>query len=459
MPRSTPGQLTNFPVGTVRELWSISYPIMLSLLSSGAMILADRLYLARLSLQALNAVSEAEMFFMAIQFSLVAFAAYAEVLVGKAFGASEDDKVGRSIWTMIWFSVASLGIFLGISFFATSFLFADCPNKDLAVSYFKTLIYFGPLFPLNTALSSFWIGRGKTGFVTYLVACTSIFNIVIDPLLIFGTPFTSPLGVQGAAIAMGVSQLILAGSLFAAFLSKENREVFKTNNWRFDFTSCKEAFIFGSPQAISMLAQYGAWALFFRIMNLSSVEHGLACSISQALYYFFTFAIEGISKATSSVVSNLIGALRFKEVKRVAWAGSRILFIFSTLLASTFLLAPNAVLSLFLPENMPISSDLWSILRISLIWIWLSLVGEAFLYLWSSVLVALGDSRFISFMNSLFVWLFGVFPAYIVALKWHYPPNVALGVTCIYYVVAGALFLFRLRTRTSDQYEVTTQLV
>ena len=449
MPRTTPGQLTHFPVGTVRELWAISYPIMLSLMSSGAMILADRLYLARLSVSALNAVSEAEMFFMAIQFCFVALAAYAEVLVGKAFGASNDAKVSRPIWAMIWLSLASTVIFLALSFFGTNILFSDCPNRDLATSYFKILILFGPLFPLNAALSSFWIGRGKTGFVTYLVAATSILNIVIDPILIFGTSFVEPLGVQGAALAIGISQLLLSIALFTAFLSKENRELFNTHNWRFDYASCKEAIISGSPQAFFMLAQYAAWAMFFRIMNLASVEHGLVCSISQALYYFFSFAIEGVSKATSSVVSNLIGAMRHKDVKRVAWAGMRILFAFSAALALLLLLASDVVLSLFLPKDMTISLDLWTILRISLVWIWLSLVGEAFLYLWSSVLVALGDSRFISLMNSLSVWLLGVLPAYIVALKLQLSPNAALSVTCIYYAVSGVLFYYRMRSRIS----------
>jgi MATE family multidrug resistance protein len=426
---------------------------MLSLLSSGAMILADRLFLARLSISALNAVSEAEMFFLAIQFSFVALTSYAEVLVGKAFGASNDEKVGRSVWTMIWLSFASFGIFALLSYFGTNLLFSDCPNKELAETYFHTLVFFGPLFPLNAALSSFWIGRGKTGFATYLVACTSILNIVIDPLLIFGTPFSQPLGVQGAALATGISQLLLSIALFSAFLSKENRKLFQTNNWRFDFGSCKEAIIHGSPQAFFMLAQYAAWALFFRIMNLASAEHGLVCSISQALYYFFSFAIEGVSKATSSVVSNLIGAMRHKEVRRVAWAAMRILLIFSTILAALLLLASDIVLTLFIPKEMASSSDLWIILRISLVWIWLSLVGEAFLYLWSSILVALGDSRFISLMNSLAVWLLGVLPAYIVALKLKLPPHVAIAVISIYYVVSGVLFFYRMRSRIMLHHE------
>lgn len=451
MQSKTPGQLTNFPVGTTRELWSLSYPIMLSLLSVGAMILADRVYLAHLSIQAFNAVSEAEMFVTTLEFCLVTLASYAEVLVGKAFGARDFNKVARPVWTMIWTSLGSYLVFLPLIFGGSKILFKTCPNADLALEYFTTLCYFGPLYPLNAALSSFWVGRGRTGFVTCLVAFCSLFNIAVDPLFIFGYGTSIPaLGVKGAALVAGFSQLILAVTLLCAFLAKRHRTVFKTQDYHFDGSSFRQAFTCGAPQALSMLAQYAAWALFFRIMNLAGEQHGFACGISQAVYHFFNFAIEGISKGASSVVANLIGAKRFFEVRAVAASGMRLLLIFAISLALILIVAQGSILRAFLPDEKDLQAQFWPVLQASLFWIWLSLVGEALLYLLSSMLVALGDTRFTSAASSMAVWLLGVLPAYLVALQFHCPADLALAATCLYYVFAGAVFIFRLRSRLNE---------
>lgn len=106
--KATPGQLTQFPVGTMRELVLLAYPIMVSLLSVGVMVLANRLFLARYSVDAFNAVAEAAMCFFAFEFTSCTLASVSEVLVGKTFGASQYAKVARPVWTMIWLSLASV---------------------------------------------------------------------------------------------------------------------------------------------------------------------------------------------------------------------------------------------------------------------------------------------------------------------------------------------------------------
>ncbi|MDB6081551.1 MAG: putative multidrug efflux protein [Chlamydiia bacterium] len=445
LPKEIPGQLTSFAVGTTGELWTLAYPIMVSLLSVGVMSLANRVYLAQYSVNAFNAVSEAIMFFMTFEYTMVTLATISEVLVGKAFGAQDYHKVVRPVWAMIWMSIASSFLFLPLAFFGASYIFAGSPNKEYAASFFSTMCYFGPLFPLNAALSSFWIGRGKTGFVTCLVAISSVFNIILDPMLIFGFGIFPQLGVQGAALARGVSQLFLAGALLIAFLSKPNRSLFKTDNWRFDFSSFKQVFSYGSSQALSMLMQCAAWAMFFRIMSMASQSHVLACGISDAIYFFFSFAIEGVSKAVSSIVANLIGAGRISEIGRVAAAGIRFIVIFGVVLALFLFPAPDFILGLFLPKTVAFSAETHSMLRSSLIWIWLTLVGEALLYLWSGVLMAFGDTRFILVTSALFVWILGVGPAYMMTLHWNQPANIALAVACFYYLFTGVAYMLRVR--------------
>ena len=142
MIQEIPGKLTRHPVGTVRELWTLSYPLMASLLSSGLAILINRLYLVNFSITAFNAVSESAAFFATIEATTITLATISEVLVGKAYGAREYSKIGSSVWTMMWLSLISFIIFYPLAFWGSDFLFSGSPNKALAVSYFSTLCFF-----------------------------------------------------------------------------------------------------------------------------------------------------------------------------------------------------------------------------------------------------------------------------------------------------------------------------
>ena len=57
----SPYQLTRYSIGSLKEIWAISWPLMLGLLSSSCMLFVDRLLLSRYSLNALNASATAGM--------------------------------------------------------------------------------------------------------------------------------------------------------------------------------------------------------------------------------------------------------------------------------------------------------------------------------------------------------------------------------------------------------------
>lgn len=451
-----PGQLTRYPVGSVRELWTLSYPLMISLLSVGIMIFCDRLFLASISVEAFTGVSEAAMFFMAFEFSIVTLAAISEVLVGRNFGARNYEKIGSCIWAMIWMSVFSTAIFLPCGICGGDLLFYGSPYAETAKQFFCTLCFFGPFLPLNAALSSFWIGRGRVAFITTAVALCSALNMLLDFFLIFGTDTIPSLGVFGAALGTGISQVVLSIVLFASFLRQKYRLKYNTAKSTLDFATLKLTCSLGFPQALAMLIQCLAWACFFRVMSLASEQHALICGIAQAVFFFFNFVIEGVSKAAASVVANLIGAKRFSDIKSVLFAGIRLLAIVGCVLFFIIFSSPDRFLQWFLPSNFSYSDEVQLKLYSSLFWIWLTLMSEAVLFLFGGVLLAFGDSRFILMVSSVAVWLFGVLPAAVATLVWQQGPEVALALACCYYAAAGTAYWVRIRQRMQMIVSTTT---
>ncbi len=444
-PHKSPGQLTIHPVGSIRELWSLAYPLMLSLFSVSLMVSIDRFFLAKLSLEAFNAASEAYMFVMIFEYTLVSLVAVVEVLVGKAYGSQNYSSVARPVWTMIWLSIASFLLFWPLAYFGADLFFASSPNQQLASDYFSSLMAFGPFVLLNAAFSAFWIGRGKTRFITLCIAMTSLINALLDPLLIFGMGPLPALGVTGAGIATGISQLICSIVFLRAFLQPKMRKRYKTANASFCMATFLETIKLGMPQAVAILSQSAAWAYFFRIMAIASPEHLLVCGVSSAIFYLFGFVFDGVSKAATAISSNLIGANRVREIGRVCTAGIRVHIVFAAIIGIFLLAFPGSLLRLFVPEASLASQETLAVIQRAFFWVWLMLVGEAFLFLWGGVLLAFGDMRFIFLVNSVAVWVLSVFPAYVTTCLWHQGPDTASAVACMYYVVAGIAFFFRVR--------------
>lgn len=98
-------KLTKHPSGTIKELFAISFPLMLSFLSNYLMLFFDRLILANYSLQAMNAVTASSLFCMIFQYGAIGIASIAEVFIGQFNGSKQYLKAAGPTWQMIWFSL------------------------------------------------------------------------------------------------------------------------------------------------------------------------------------------------------------------------------------------------------------------------------------------------------------------------------------------------------------------
>src|SRR5690349_19218751 len=98
-------KLTKHPIGSLKEIWTISWPLMLGLLSGSFMLFADRLLLARYSTAALNACATSGMASYALMIIPLITAGISEVFVGRCNGANQMQEVGKPVWQMIWLSL------------------------------------------------------------------------------------------------------------------------------------------------------------------------------------------------------------------------------------------------------------------------------------------------------------------------------------------------------------------
>jgi len=210
--------LSRYPVASLRELVVLAFPIILTLICINLASFCDRLFFARYSLEAFEGCVSACCLIMLFQIPCVRLASIAQVFVGQKKGEGNSAKIGQYIWQMIWFSLLSLSLTLPLSALIGPLYFSGTVVQELGWTYFKGMMCANFLLPLGAALSSFFIGIGRTRFVVCAIMVALFLHLALDWMLILGIKgFIHPLGILGGIIANIVSQSMFCLLLFLVF--------------------------------------------------------------------------------------------------------------------------------------------------------------------------------------------------------------------------------------------------
>lgn len=432
--------------GSVKELWLISCPLIISLMSSSLMLFLDRLFLAHYSLEALNASARAGAAVQFLQFWSIATAAIAEVFVGRYNGAGRFRKLGQPVWQMIWLSLGTTLIYMPIGYWGGSFLFSDLAAGGAEGTYFCRLTCFIPLAALSAALCSFYIGKGKVRLVTIVMLGANGLNAALDALLIFGWGSWIPeMGLLGAAWATGLSLSVQAAVLFIAFFSPSNRQTYGTGRWQLHWPLFWRCLGMGLPNAVAHSVEIFAWVGIFELMTRLGPDHLTVVTIAQSILFLFSFMTEGISKGATAIASNLMGSQRHEEVWKLFMSGIQ-LYIGLFLIIGLFLVAqPTLLIGWFLPDADLQTSWLNEGVQIACFWVWLYFLFDGINWLLIGLLTAAGDTPFVMKVGGTTPILFALLPVYLLVFLGGAPPHVTWFAIACYALLSGCIYWQRFK--------------
>ena len=408
--------------GSVKELWRLSSPMMVSFFSMMSMIFADRLFLSWYSIPALNAAVKAGTLAWGMNLGWITMATMSEVFVSQFNGAKKFKRLGEPVWQMLWLSGFSLIFFIPLAIWGGP-LFYGSPELQMELTYFRIFCYMGPLMTVLPALSGFYIGQGKASVIKWLAISGNLLNIILDPIFIFGVDgFIPSMGIAGAGLATVLGYLLQVVILFAMFLSKRNQEEYGTKKYRFNKELFGKCIKVGLSPSIFIAMEVSAWALFYYLMTTISDSHIFIASVCQSILILFFFFGLGLEKGTIALSGNLIGAGLGVRVKRVFRSGL-ILTLLYTLASSLFLLVfPDFIINFFITQpgatesSMSVAAiqmvEAKPMVRIGLAFTLFFLMFENIRMVINGILTAAGDTFFILAAGAVSVWLFLLAPTY-----------------------------------------------
>lgn len=397
-------KLTPFPVGSLREIVTVSWPLILGLLSNSLMMFTDRLFLANYSLTSLSAAATGGMAALMLSILPLVVAGMSEVFVGRLNGEEVHSGIGKTVWQMIWFSLATGPLFMGISRVLAPILFYGSPLIDLEGSYFIVLSDYNMFWCLSLAMMGFYIGIGKSKIVMWASVAGNSLNILLDYLLIFGIGPFPEMGIEGAALATGICSIFIAGLLGLGFLSAKNHAVYGTRDFKFIPILFKESITIGLPAGLSRFMEMLALMVFLRAVAFSGPENLTIIAIVQSILILFTFCTEGLSKAVTAIISNLIGAGKYPVIGKVLKAAFIQHLILFSLIAVGLYFFSDQVIGIFvsseeaylLDNEYFMSSTLFALGGMSVFFLF-----DGFCWILFGHLLAAEDTRFLLFASTL----------------------------------------------------------
>jgi len=204
----------------VRQLWQQTWPMALGVMSLLGFYLVDSIFVARLGTASLAAQSftfPLSFLVIGVQVGIgIAIAA----LISRAIGAGQQDQANRLGALVLTGGGLLLGVLLLLLWLlqtpAFSLIGASEAIRELIRPYWAIqvlamwvggVLYFG---------YSLFRAHGNTRFPGLMMVLTSLLNLILDPLLIFGVGDWEGFGLPGAALAsllafsIGMIILVLA---------------------------------------------------------------------------------------------------------------------------------------------------------------------------------------------------------------------------------------------------------
>lgn len=447
-------QLTKHPIRSLKEIWAVSWPLMLGLLSGSLMFFSDRLILAHYSVQAMNGAANGGMAGWAAIVLPLAIAEITEVFVGRFNGEGKLAQVGRPVWQMIWLSLLLFPLFSVGSSFIGPFIFAGTGNTQFECDYFITMCNFAPCQLAFISLSGFFIGTGRMKIVTYAMVLGNLLNIGLDFLFIFGFAGIPPMGCQGAALATGLSQLCQVLLLLGVFLNKANREKYGTGNLFFDKKLVRECMKIAIPSGIGRFIEVLAHLAFFRIMITAGVEAMTVATLVQSIYLLMGFIIDGLAKGATALFSNLFGANRQDLVVKVLKSTVSLHGILFCLFALIVLGFTEQIAGCFFSEaerELLLHQEFLFTLKKATGWMTIFFLFDGLCWIFFGLFTACGDTKFVMYVNTVVNWIAYVLPVYIVIGIYKGSADLAWMILAFYNALIFGIYFLRFRQKITKQ--------
>ena len=295
-------------------LFTMSIPMVISMLVQALYNVVDSVFVAKLSEDALNAVSLA----FPVQNLMISVAVGTGVginaLLSKSLGEKRQERANAAAMNGLFLAVVSCLVFVFLGLTCSRGFFLMQTDQQTIVDYGATYmsivsVLSGGMF-LQITFDRVLQATGRTVYTLFTQAVGAVINIILDPILIFGLFGLPRLEVAGAALATVIGQFIAAGLSLFFNLTRNHDIQFRFRGFRPDRGIIARIYSVGVPSIV--MSSIGSVMVFG--MNKILISFTTTATAVFGIYFklqsFIFMPVFGLNNGMVPIVAYNYGAGR-----------------------------------------------------------------------------------------------------------------------------------------------------
>jgi putative MATE family efflux protein len=410
--RGTEADYTRIPIG--KAIFLLAVPMILELVMESTFAVVDIYFVGRLGPSAVATVGLTETYLFLLYSIGIGLSMAVTAIVARRIGEKHKEEAGvAAVQSILLAVLVSVPFALAGILFAKDLLAlmgADAWTLEHGYRYTQWMLGGNAVIMLLFIINAIFRGAGDAAIAMRVLWIANAFNIVLDPLLIFGWGPFPELGIEGAAIATTIGRGIgVIVQLWVLFRGGKHIKVFRSQlhvHWE-TIRSIVRTSVGGVGQ---MIVAMTSWIFVMRIIAEFGSQAVAGATIALRIMMFTLMPAWGMSNAVATLVGQNLGAQKPDRAERSVWLTG-----FWNML---FLVAVSVFYFLFSDSLVGIFTDDVDVIAVGAKW--LTIVSYSyFVYAWWMVAVqafnGAGDTITPTKINLVFFWLIQIPLAYTMA--------------------------------------------
>jgi MATE family multidrug resistance protein len=277
---------------------------------------------------------------------------YVNALAAQYHGAGRPDRCVQSVSQGLWLSLAFYPLLLAlVPLVHKGFAWVGHTPGQVALefAYFRILMGGSLLFLLQSVLTGYFVGVGRTRVVMVASLVGIVFNVPLNWVLVLGRLGMPALGIEGGAIATLAGTFSIVAVLSVAYLrSPAYAAAARARGaWRPRGELLAKLLRYGLPSGAETFLSVFAFNVFVQLMH--SYGPAVAAAVTITFNYDLVAFIPliGVGAAVTALVGQRIGAGDPAGARRAAFLGLRVAWSYAGFMVIVFVAAAPALVRVF----------------------------------------------------------------------------------------------------------------
>jgi len=400
--QGTEADYTQINIG--RAVFLLAVPMILELIMESTFAVVDIYFVGKLGASAVATVGLTETYLFLLYSIGIGLSMAVTAIVARRIGEKDKEQAGISAVQAIFLAVlVSVPFALAGIFFAKDLLGlmgADAWTLEHGYRYMQWMLGGNAVIMLLFIINSIFRGAGDAAIAMRVLWLANGFNIILDPVLIYGLGPFPELGIQGAAIATNIGRGIgVLTQLWVLFHGGKHIRVLRSQlqlNGKV-IANILRTSLGGIGQ---MIVAMTSWIFVMRIIAEFGSQAVAGATIALRIMMFTLMPAWGMSNAVATLVGQNLGAQKPDRAERSVWVTGFWNMVFLIGVSVFYFIFSESLVGIFTdePDVIAIGGK------------WLTIVSYSyFVYAWWMVSVqafnGAGDTLTPTKINLVFFWL------------------------------------------------------